>query len=141
MSIFPIVNRLPPIVIFVLVFLFFATAMAWVTGISLALPGTFLDAIWKMNPDAYNGFAPMGAAAIILLLLLGACTFAAALGMLRGRKWAWWLTVSVFVLNILGDVADMFVHHDYLKRGFGVLIVLFFLFLLSRPSVKAFFRK
>ncbi len=98
-------KRPPFIVIIIIVFLVLATAMAWLTSASLTWPGTFLDGIWKMNPEAYNGFASMGIAAPILLGILGACTAASALGMLQARKWAWWLTIGIFVLNALGDVA------------------------------------
>jgi len=132
---------MPVLVIFIAIALFFATGMAAIAGLSLLKPGTILDELWQLNPEAYEGFRPMGAAAGPFLLALGAITLLAAIGLLLRKPWAWWLTILIFLANLGGDIADMVTHHQFLKRGFGSLIIVLFLALLLSPMVRNQFRR
>src|SRR6266550_1920084 len=87
------------------VILLVSTAIALITGVSLAFPGTFLDRIWALNRGAYIEFVTLGRPAGISLMILGLICAIAAAGLLKRRKWAWWLAVGLFVVNVAGDAA------------------------------------
>ena len=130
-----------PIGIFVVsLFLFAGTAIAAVTGFSLLCPGTFVDRLWTLNPAAYAEFASLGRVSGVVLLVLGVVTTIAAVGMLKGRRWAWILTVALFVIEGSGNVVK-FLLGDHLKSGVGVLIGGGFLLYITRGEIRDYFRK
>jgi hypothetical protein len=69
--------------------------------------------------------------------MLAVGTAGAAVGLLRGRKWAWWFAVVLFAINGCGDLVSLFWTKEMLKSGSGVLIAGAFLIALSR--VKNYF--
>lgn len=54
------------------------------------------------------------------------------------RIWGWWLTVAIFLVNGLSDVAQIFMGH-FLERGIGVVAAGVILFYLSRSNVRGAF--
>jgi hypothetical protein len=131
--------RRPAIVTILAIVSCFAGGIALVTGLSLALPGTVLDRIWTLNPRAYAAFARMGSVSGVLLLALCPVAAATAAGLLRRRRWAWWLALATFGVNGLGDMASLVVTHDWLRAGSGVLIAAVFVSLLLRAEVRSYF--
>src|SRR5437899_2510885 len=67
-------------------FVFGALASALVAFI-LLLPGTPLDALWRLNPHAREGFGPMGLWAVLLMFMVCVACAAAALGLWHRRRW------------------------------------------------------
>ncbi len=128
----------PGAVSFVAVFLFTATAIASVVATSLLFPGTLLDRLWELNEPAYAGFKVLGRASGVLLLLVGMAAAAAGTGLLRGKKWAWRLSIGVFAASGFGDLVSLLITKDLLKSGSGALIAGAFLFCLLHPSVTRF---
>jgi hypothetical protein len=49
------------------IFFLFGTAASFVSFVSLLFPGSFLEPMWRLNPRAREGFASMGAWAIVLM--------------------------------------------------------------------------
>jgi uncharacterized membrane protein (UPF0136 family) len=130
-----------PIGVFVVsLFLFAGTGIAAVTGFSLLWPGTFVDRLWTLNPAAYAEFASLGRVSGILLLVLGAATTIAGVSMLKGRRWGWMLAVVLFAINATGNAVRLF-GSERLKNGVGLLIVGGFLFYLTRPETRNYFKK
>jgi hypothetical protein len=82
-----------------------------------------------------NVAKPFGA----LLLVVALVAAATAIGLLRGRRWAWLLALATFTVNGLGDLVTLLVVRDWLRGGSGVLIAAGFLFFLQRPRVRAYF--
>ena len=123
--------------------LFLATAMSFLTGSSLLFPNVGWHRLWELNPAAYAFVArnQLQAIAGALLLALGIVTAIAGAGLLRGRRWAWWIAVAVFAINGLGDLLTMVVHRDVVKGGSGVLIASIFLFLLMHSGTRGYFGK
>src|SRR2546430_5055885 len=99
------IHHRPLGVLAISVILLASTAIALITGVSLAFPGTFLDRIWALNRGAYIEFVTLGRPAGISLMILGLICALAAAGLLKRRKWAWWLAVGLFVVNDAGDAA------------------------------------
>jgi hypothetical protein len=118
------------------VFLFLAAVVALITGISLLFPAPIWNGIWEMNRPAYIAFEKLGRLSGAILLTLAAMAGSAGAGLLRGRKWAWWIAIALFAINGLGDLINLILTHDLLRGGTGVLIAGVFLFLLTRPGVR-----
>jgi hypothetical protein len=117
-------------------FIFAASAMAAVVGISLLAPSPFWNPLWNLNRPAYQAFEKLGTLPGFLFLVLSAVTAAAATGLLHRRRWAWWITVAIFSVNGCGDLVTLFVAHDLVRGGTGILIAGFFLFFLTRKRVR-----
>ena len=82
-----------------IVILFGSAIFAIVVGLSLAWPGTIFDTLWRLNPTARTEFSMVGGKlAGLLLLCLGGLGSIAAIGLLRGKTWAWWLVLSLLVV-------------------------------------------
>jgi hypothetical protein len=131
----------PKTVPVVAAFLFGATAIAAVVGTSLLFPNTLLDRLWELNKPGAAIFHAIGRIAGILLLLLGAGTFAAAVGLLQHKKWAWWFAVVLFAIDGSGDLVSGIVTRDWLRSAAGVAISAAFLYSLSRFRVRRYFNQ
>jgi uncharacterized membrane protein len=94
-------------------FFAFGAAMCTLTITLLLFPGTALDSLWRLNPDAHGSFQSIGKAAFLLMLPVGvACAFA-AIGLWRRKVWGIWLAIIILSLNIAGDLVNAVARHDY----------------------------
>jgi hypothetical protein len=84
--------------------LFAATLIAWLVATALLYRTQFTDWMFTFNPPARAAFESLGRFAGALLYVLGCGTLAAAIVLRRGRKWASWFAVILFLVNICGDV-------------------------------------
>jgi hypothetical protein len=114
----------PKVATVVAAFLFLATVIAFIVGTSLLFRNPLMDRLWQLNKPGAAAFRAMGRIAGVLLFLLGIGTFAAGLGMLRGRRWAWWFAVIPFAVNGIGDIVSFIVTGDRLRSASGVVILL-----------------
>jgi hypothetical protein len=107
----------------------FGTTMCVLTVSLLLLPGSALDSLWRLNPDARLAFASLGYWSVVLILTVGTACLFAAIGLWRGRPWGTWLALVILSINILGDLTNVFVRRDY--RGLiGVPVAGAMIFLL-----------
>jgi hypothetical protein len=120
-------------------FLLFGAVTATVAGVSLLVPGTWLDPMWQLNPTAHAQLAPMGRTIGILFPLLGVALACAGIGWLKGRFWGWLLAVLLIGMNLLGDLIN-FALGDWLKGSVGVAIAGALLFYMTRARVRGYFR-
>ena len=91
----------------------FGAAMCALTTGLLLFPGTALDSLWSLNPDAHLAFQAVGSWSVALMLTVGiGCAFA-AIGLWQGRFWGIRLALLILSLNIIGDLFNAFVRHDY----------------------------
>jgi len=129
----------PKAIVIVAAFLFGATVLAFITGESLLFPNALLDYMWRFNPEGTAVFHSIGRVSGVFLLALGAGTFFAALGLLRGRPWAWWFAVFLFAIDASGNIVSYFFVHDALRSIAGAIVSGTFLFFLCRDSVRGYF--
>ncbi|MGA2184345.1 MAG: hypothetical protein ABSH47_15085, partial [Bryobacteraceae bacterium] len=120
----------PKTVPIVAAFLFMATAIAAVVGVSLLFPNPLLDRLWELNKPGGAAFRAMGRISGMLLLALGVGTAAAGLGLLRRRRWAW------CTVNGCGDVVGFVATRDWLRSGSGVAVAAAFVYALTRPRTR-----
>ena len=123
-------------------FLFAATTIAAVVGVSLIWPNALLDRLWELNKAGAAAFRALGGRISgTALLLLGAGTLAAGAGLLQRKTWAWWFAVVLFAINGAGDVVSLVVTGDWLRSVSGMVICSAFLYALSRSCVRSYFRQ
>jgi hypothetical protein len=134
-------TRKPVCVTVVAAFLWMATLIAAFLAITLLIPGTPADEVWHLNPTAYQQFKVFGRASGAFLLAVGATAATVAAGLVRGQKWAWWLALSIFALNGMGDIAGFVITRDLVRSGSGVLVAACFLFCLMRRKVRSFYHR
>ena len=120
-------------------FLFAATIVAFIIGESLLFPDALLDYMWRFNPEGAALFHSIGRVSGIFLLGLSVGTLFAALGLLRGRRWAWWFGVVLFAMDASGNIVSYFLTHDALRSTTGAVISATFLWFLCRHSVRDYF--
>ena len=134
-------DQRPAAIPIVAAFLFAATAIAVIVGVSLLFPNPWLDQLWTLNKPAEAGFRAFGRISGVLLMLLGAGTFACAVGLLLRKSWAWWFAVVLFAINGTGDAVSLAVTGDWLRSAAGVAICSAFLYSLIRYPVRRYLKR
>ena len=87
-------------------FFAFGATICALTIIMLIFPGTVLDSLWRLNPDAHLAFRSFGIWSIILMLIVGISCGAAATGLAEGRLWGVRLAILILCVNIVGDLVN-----------------------------------
>jgi hypothetical protein len=114
-------------------FFAFGAAMCLLTIVLLVFPGTKLDSLWNLNPDARVAFRSLGSWSILFMLAVGiGCAFA-AVGLWRGTLWGIRLGLVILVANIIGDLINVIARHDY-RSLIGLPIAGAMIFYLARSS-------
>ena len=128
-----------PLRITLLIILFaIGTIASLLSAASLIFPGSFLEPIWRINPQAHEGFRRIGYWAIVLMSTVCAACLFASIGLWRRQKWGYWLAVAMLSLNLAGDVANVIVGSE-LRAIVGIPIALFVLAYLIRPQIRKLF--
>ena len=122
------------------VFLVFGSTMATLAGITLLFPGSFLDPVWRLNPEAGEQLRQLGRGIGIAFLGLGAAMVATAIGWIRRRFWGWALAVIIIASQVLGDLVNAF-RGERLKGAVGAAIAGALLAYLIRPVTRGAFEK
>jgi hypothetical protein len=94
--------------------------------------------MWKFNPQVQLYFIPLGGFQAYSYWPW-VWTFFAALGLLRGQRWAWWFGVFLFAIESCGNFVSYFLTHDALRSGAGAIIAITFLLFLCHPVVRSYF--
>jgi hypothetical protein len=94
-------------------FFAFGVSMCVLTIALLAFPGSALDALWRLNPDAHAAFQSIGNWSIVIVLAVGtACCFA-AIGLWRGALWGTRVAIVILVVNMIGDLSNAVLNYDF----------------------------
>jgi hypothetical protein len=103
------------------IFFYFAMTMALYAAITLLYPGTALDKLWSLNPDAHRQLLLFRKVAGFGFIILAAVAAIAGIGWFRRRLWGWQIAVFGMSVQILGDCVNL-VRGDLLRGGSGLLI-------------------
>lgn len=128
-----------PFGIIALVLLFVTgTAASLISVIALIFPGSFLESIWRLNPQAREGFERLGGWSIPLMLAVCLACLLAVIGLWRGLRWGYWLTFAMLIINLGGSVVNVITG---MQRGAaaGIPIVLGLLLYLMRGRTREYF--
>jgi hypothetical protein len=99
----------------------FGTCMCALTIVLLIFPGTILDSLWRLNPEAQAAFQSIGWLSILLMATVGTACGLAAIGLARNTTWGCWLGILVLTVNLVGDLTNALLRHD-LRTLIGVPI-------------------
>ena len=112
-------------------------------GIGLAAAGAILPAMTSIDPNAQGQLAVAGflgvAGAFLggIMIILGIISFIVAWGLLKGKAWAWIVTVILSVISIIIAIISLF------GGNFGSIISIIIsgviIYYMFRPHVKAYF--
>jgi len=94
-------------------FFAFGATMCALTVSLLLFPGSALDSLRRLNPDARLAFESLGYWSVVLMLTVGTACLFAAIGVWRARSWGTWLALIILLINMAGDLMNVFVRHDY----------------------------
>jgi len=121
------------------VFFAFGATMCSLTIVLLLFPGTALDSLWRLNPDAHLGFQSIGSWSILLMVTVGTACFLAAIGLWQGALWGTRLALIILSVNILGDLINALFRHDYRALiGLPMGAVMIFYLVRSKTQSKSF---
>lgn len=113
------------------IFFAFGTCISALTIGLLLFPGSAFDSLWRLNPEAQAAFQWIGRLSILLMAIVGvACAFA-AVGLARNAKWGRWLGILILATNLVGDLTNACVRHDF-RTLIGVPIAAAMIFYLAR---------
>ena len=93
-------------------FFAFGTCMCALTIVLLIFPGTMLDSLWRLNPEAHAAFQSIGWLSILLMATVGTACGLAAIGLARNTTWGCWLGILVLTVNLVGDLTNALLRHD-----------------------------
>jgi uncharacterized membrane protein (DUF2068 family) len=97
-----------PFAVTALIVLFaIGTCASFLSAVSLLFPGSLLEPIWRLNPNARAGFSQIGSWAIVLMMAVSIACIFTAVGLWRRRRWGYWLAVVILVINLAGDVVNV----------------------------------
>lgn len=113
--------------------------MAALAGTTLVWRGTLLDRLWTLNAPAYEQLAPLGRTIGAPFLIFGVILLITAMGWLRRRRWGWYVGVAIIVIQLAGDLMNLFLG-QLVRGGVGVIIAGLLLVYMLRPQMRAAFR-
>jgi hypothetical protein len=114
-------------------FFTFGTCMCGLTIALLLFPRGALDSLWRLNPEAHATFQRIGQLSILLMAIVGIACALAAIGLARNARWGRSLGILILVVNLVGDLTNVFVRHD-LRTLIGVPIAGAMIFYLVRRA-------
>lgn len=112
-------------------FFAFGTCACALTIALLLFPGTQLDRLWALNPEAQIAFQSIGRISVLLMFAVGSACALSAVGLWRNTRWGIPLAILVLAINIVGDLFNALVRHDY-RALIGLPIGGAMIFLLAR---------
>ena len=109
--------------------------MCLLTIVLLVFPGTKLDSLWNLNPDARVAFQSLGSWSVLLMLAVGTGCGLTAIGLWYGKRWGVPLAIAILFINIIGDLVNVVIRHDY-RPLIGLPIAGVMIFYLARSITR-----
>ena len=89
------------------IFFVVGATISLMASLSLLLPNSFLEPIWRLNPRAHETLSRLTMRAVLLLSTVSLLCAAAAIGLWRGTNWGYWLAFVLILINLLGNVINV----------------------------------
>ena len=94
-------------------FFAFGAVMCALVLTLLLFPGSSLDSVWRLNPEARLAFRSLGNWSFLLMLTVGIACLFAAIGLWRGTVWGTRVALTILSINIIGDIVNALFRHHY----------------------------
>ena len=121
------------------IFFGIATVISFTSFVSLLVPGSPLEPMWRLNPKARDAFERMGRVAPALLAAVCMACGLAAMGLWNRKPWGYRLAVGLLIVNLVGDIGNVLLGVEP-RAIVGVPIVAGLLVFLARKQVRSYFR-
>jgi hypothetical protein len=115
----------------ILLVIFFAagTLISLVVMFALVFPGSDLESIWSLKPEAQTQFQAIGRGTSVALMAVvaGACGLA-AVGLAKNAEWGRRVAIAVLTVNLIGDSVNALFMRDaktLIGLPIGGLMILF----------------
>jgi hypothetical protein len=115
----------------ILLVIFFAAGalISLVVMLALVFPGTDLESVWRLKPEAQTQFQTIGrgASAALMAIVATGCGFA-AVGLARNTEWGRQLAIGILTINLIGDSLNAWFMRDaktLIGLPIGGLMILF----------------
>ena len=119
-------------------FFAFGSLMASMSFLSLLLPGSVLEPIWRLNPQAHVALASMRLSGTVLMLVVAVACALAAVGLWIRALWGYRIALGVLAVNLVGDVMNAVLRGD-LRTLIGIPVGGFLLLYILSAHVRAEF--
>jgi hypothetical protein len=119
-------------------FFVFGMTMSGLAALSLAWPGGALEPLWQLNPKGREGLGALGLPAVVLMATVSLACAGAAAGLWSGRRWGWWLAVTILVINATGDLLNAVIGSEP-RTLIGLPIAAAMLYYLRTARARDFF--
>ena len=86
--------------------------MALLTLFMLLFPGSVLDSLWRLNPEAQLGLESVGPWAIMLMAIVATACGLSAVGLAKLAQWGRMLALAVLAVNLMGDIGGALIRGD-----------------------------
>jgi uncharacterized membrane protein (DUF2068 family) len=85
------------------IFFAIACAIALTVAVSLALPDSPLEPMWRLKPRARLELGALGLWAVVLMLAVSAACAVCAVGLWRGARWGHVAAVGMLAVHLVAD--------------------------------------
>lgn len=120
------------------IFFMAGALISFIAGLSLLIPGSFLEPLWRINPRGHEGLVRIGSGAVVLLFVASLSCGAAAGGLWRGKRWGHRVAAILLAINLLSDIANGLLGTE-LRALVGIPIALALIFYLMSKGVRKYF--
>jgi hypothetical protein len=120
------------------IFFLCGSVLAGMAAVSMALPNSVLEPMWRLNPRGHQGLIDMHVWGILLLAGASVACAGAGVGLWLRQNWGHTMAFGVLLVQLVGDVLNV-VSGAEPRAIVGVPIVAGLLFYLTRPGVRAEF--
>lgn len=114
-------------------FFAFGAIMCVLTLLLLLFPGSALDSLWRLNPEARLAFQSFGRWSFVLMLTVGIACAMATIGLWQGKVWGTRLALTILSVNMIGDIVNALFRRDY-RALIGLPVGAAMIFLLVRAE-------
>jgi len=119
-------------------FFLLGSLISLTAAVSLLLPGSFLQPIWRLNPRGHEGPLRIGFWAMVLLFAASMSCGTAAVGLWRRARWGHILAIVLIGITLLSDLGNS-VLRTAPRAIVGVPIALAILLYLMSRRVRNYF--
>ena len=133
----PTTNTRPLVVTLLIILFAIGSVASLISVITLTFPGSFLDAVWRINPNAHEGFTRIGSWSVVLMSAVFVACLLTAIGLWRGLALGYWMAVVMLIANLTGDAINVIAGGE--RRAIvGIPIALILLLSLMRRKTREY---
>lgn len=95
------------------IFFGLGAATAGLSGVALLLPGSRLEPMWHLHPQAHDSLVTLGTWGIALMFTVVAACALSAIGLWIGARWGRRLALGLLAVNMAGNITSAIIRSDY----------------------------